>query len=529
MKANLFILLEIAVLIIGCSRQNGELITAFGAVADGKTNNAASIQQAIDKVSAAGGGQVIVPPGNFMSGPVFLKSGVNLHLQLGACLLGPTNRSDYGIEKGRPAIVSATNQNNISISGNGIIDGQGQELMLDIFRKLRSGEMKQDSMWLVKRPGGRAMILNFNSCTNVKISGVTLKNASDWVQDYIECNNLTIDRITVQSTAYWNNDGLDITDCKNVKITNCFINSADDGICLKSGNPNTFCDSIFIDSCTVRSSASAFKLGTGSTGGFKNVKVRNLTVFDTYRSAIAIESVDGGIIENIDIQNVVAKNTGNAIFIRRGKRNKTENVGTLKGVYIANVKVQVPLYKPDQGYPIEGPPDHLRPGEDKMPKRPSHFHIYGHPWLPYNIIPSSIVGLPGYPVGDITLENIEISYGGRANKEIAWLPLNKITTIPENEANYPEFSMFGELPSWGFYIRHAEGIKMRNVRVSYVEDDFRPAFVFDDVKGIELSDVTIPKAKELPVILFNNTTGIITKNLKMAVSEEKGILKSDYK
>jgi hypothetical protein len=529
MKANLFILLEIAVLIIGCSRQNGELITAFGALADGKTNNAASIQQAIDKVSAAGGGQVIVPPGNFMSGPVFLKSGVNLHLQLGACLLGPTNRSDYGIEKGRPAIVSATNQNNISISGNGIIDGQGQELMLDIFRKLRSGEMKQDSMWLVKRPGGRAMILNFNSCTNVKISGVTLKNASDWVQDYIECNNLTIDRITVQSTAYWNNAGLDITDCKNVKITNCFINSADDGICLKSGNPNTFCDSIFIDSCTVRSSASAFKLGTGSTGGFKNVKVRNLTVFDTYRSAIAIESVDGGIIENIDIQNVVAKNTGNAIFIRRGKRNKTENVGTLKGVYIANVKVQVPLYKPDQGYPIEGPPDHLRPGEDKMPKRPSHFHIYGHPWLPYNIIPSSIVGLPGYPVGDITLENIEISYGGRANKEIAWLPLNKITTIPENEANYPEFSMFGELPSWGFYIRHAEGIKMKNVRVSYVEDDFRPAFVFDDVKGIEMSDVTIPKAKELPVILFNNTTGILTKNLKMAVSEEKGILKSDFK
>ena len=132
MKANLFILLEIAVLIIGCSRQNGELITAFGAVADGKTNNAASIQQAIDKVSAAGGGQVIVPPGNFMSGPVFLKSGVNLHLQLGACLLGPTNRSDYGIEKGRPAIVSATNQNNISISGNGIINGKTDESTVSI-------------------------------------------------------------------------------------------------------------------------------------------------------------------------------------------------------------------------------------------------------------------------------------------------------------------------------------------------------------------------------------------------------------
>jgi hypothetical protein len=529
MKRITLILLFATGLIYGCATRDGELITAYGAVADGKTNNAPSIQQAIDKVSAAGGGQVIVPPGNFMTGPVFLKSGVNLHLQLGACLLGPTNRSDYGDEPGRPAIVSATHQTNISISGKGMIDGQGQELMLDIFRKLRSGEMKQDSMWLVKRPGGRAMILNFNSCTDVKISGITLKNASDWVQDYVECDHLTIDRINVQSTAYWNNDGLDVTDCKNVKITNCFINSADDGICLKSGNPDSFCDSIYIDSCTVRSSASAFKMGTGSTGGFKNIKVRNLSVFDTYRSAIAIESVDGGAIENIDIQNVTARNTGNAIFIRRGKRNISGEVGTLKGVYIANVKAQIPLYKPDQGYPIEGPPDHLRPGEDKMPKRPSHFHIYGHPWLPYNLIPSSIVGLPGYPVGDITLENIEISYGGRANKEIAFLPLNAITSIPENAANYPEFSMFGELPSWGFYVRHAEGIKMRNIRVSYVEDDFRPAFVFDDVKGIEMSDVTIPKAKELPVVLFNNTTGIVTKNLKMAVSDEKGILKSNFK
>jgi hypothetical protein len=526
MKTILFILLLITVLMTGCNRYNGELITSYGAIADGKTNSAAFIQKAIDQVSASGGGQVIIPPGNFMTGTIQLKSGVNLHLESGACLLGSTNRVDY--PDIRAAMIMAKDQNNISISGTGVIDGQGQELVLDIITKLRSGELKQDSMWRVKRPDGRTMIVTINNCTNIHISGVTMKNASGWVQNYTECNNLTINRIIVQSTAYWNNDGLDVTDCKNVKITNCFINSADDGICLKSGNPDSFCDSIYIDSCTVRSSASAFKLGTGSTGGFKNIKVRNLTVFDTYRSAIAIESVDGGVVENIDIQNVVAKNTGNAIFIRRGKRNKTGKVGTLKGVYIANVKAEIPLYKPDQGYPIEGPPDHLRPGEDKMPKRPSHFHIYGHPWLPYNIIPSSIIGLPGYPVGDITLENIEISYGGRANKEIAYLPLKSITSIPENEANYPEFSMFGELPSWGFYVRHAEGIKMKNVKVSYVEDDFRPAFVFDDVKGLEMSDVTIPKAKELPVILFNNTTGIITKNLKMAVSEEKGILKSDY-
>ena len=190
----------------------------------------------------------------------------------------------------------------------------------------------------------------------------------------------------------------------------------------------------------------------------------------------------------------------------RGRRNKTGPVSTLKGIYIANVKVETPLLKPDQGYPIEGPPDHLRPGFDKMPVRPSSYHIYGHPYLPYNLIPSSIVGIPGYPVEDVTLENIEISYGGRASKDIAFIPLDKITAIPDNEAGYPEFSMWGELPAWGLYMRHAEGIKIKNFTISYKEDDYRPAMVFDDVKGVDLRDIKIPTAKEMPMIFLNNTT-----------------------
>ena len=528
MKNKLLLLFSLMYAISANCQVKDQLITANGAIADGQTNNAVIIQRLIDKASAGGGGRVIIPPGNFMTGSVFLKSGVDLHLELGARLLGSTNRSDYGDEPGRPAIVSAKNQNNISISGKGIIDGQGQELMLDIFKKLRSGEMKQDSSWLYKRPYGRTMILTFTSCTNVKVTGITLKDSTDWVQDYRECNGVIIDSITVQSTAYWNNDGLDITDSKNVRITNCFINASDDALCFKSENPDSSCENIFVDNCTLRSSANGLKFGTRGAGGFRNFKIRNLTIFDTYRSAIALESVDGGFMENIDIQNVVAKNTGNAIFIRRGHRT-TGAVATLKGIYIANVKVEVPLLKPDQGYPIEGPPDHLRPGFDKMPVRKSHFHIYGHPFLPYNLIPSSIVGLPGYPVEDVTLENIEISYGGRANKEIAHIPLDKITSIPENPANYPEFSMFGELPSWGFYIRHAAGIKMINVKLSYKEDDFRPAMVLDDVKGMDLIKVKIPTVKELPVIQLNNTNGISFKNLEMPVTEVKGILRTNYR
>lgn len=504
------------------------VITSAGAVADGRTNNADIIQKLIDKTSAAGGGKVIVPPGNFMTGALMLKSGVELHVQLGGVLLGSHLVADY---HNQPALVNAVGQNNISVSGEGIIDGQGQELMLDVFQKHRSGEIvPKDSMWLVKRPErGRVKIIQFAGCKKVNITNITLKNSSNWVQDYKECDGVVIDHITVQSTTYWNNDGLDVTDSKNVRITNCFINASDDALCFKSDNPKSSCENVVVDNCTLRSSANGLKFGTSNYGGFRNFKITNLTIFDTYRSAIALESVDGGFMENIDIRNVNAKNTGNAIFIRRGHRNKNGGVSTLKGIYIANVKVETPLLKPDQGYPTEGPPDHLRPGFDKMPVRPSSFHIYGHPYLPYNLIPSSIVGVPGYPVEDVTLENIEISYGGRGDKNIAYIPLNTITSIPENETGYPDFSMWGELPAWGLYMRHAEGIKIKNFTVSYKEDDFRPAFVFDDVKSIDLNDVRIPTAKEMPMIYLNNATGITIKGLKIPVTEDKAIIRANNK
>ena len=166
----------------------------------------------------------------------------------------------------------------------------------------------------------------------------------------------------------------------------------------------------------------------------------------------------------------------------------------------------------------------MRPGFDKMPVRPSHYHIYGHPYLPYNLVPASIVGIPGYPVENITLENIDITYGGRASKQIAYIPLNEISSIPENEANYPEFSMFGELPAWGLYLRHVDGIKLLNVKMSFKEDDFRPAIVADDAKNILIQQLNIPTATTTPVLYFNNSQAVDIKNILMPFSEEKGII-----
>lgn len=121
------------------------------------------------------------------------------------------------------------------------------------------------------------------------------------------CNQLILDSLQIINLAYWNNGGIDITDCRNVKITNNFVNSADDGICLKSYYPGFYNDSISISNNTIRSSASAIKFGTASVGGIKNVFIDNIKVYDTYRSAIAIESVDGGFIENVRVTQLKPK------------------------------------------------------------------------------------------------------------------------------------------------------------------------------------------------------------------------------
>jgi hypothetical protein len=521
-----FLVITIAELCLFCQLKEYN-ISSYGAAADGITNNAVQIQAAIDDASSHGGGKVIIPPGNYVSGAIILKSNVELYLSRGARLLGSVNRSDYD-NSAALALIAAKDQENISVTGEGVIDGQAPELVKDIFEKLQAGTITDDQ-WQFKRPMEkiRPMLIKFIGCSNVAIKGISLKNSSSWVQDYKECNGLIIDSIKVESTAYWNNDGIDVTDSKNVRITNCFVNAADDGICLKSENPESFCDSIYIADCTIRSSASAFKLGTASWGGFKNIKVRNLIVYDTYRSAIAIECVDGGITENIDIEGINGKNIGNAIFIKLGRRNSDSRSSMLGNVRIANLKAEVPLRKPDLGYPFEGPPDYLRYRyRSSFKERPLlGYPFIGHPMFPYNLIPSSVTGIPGEYIKNITLENVEIVFGGAADKKVAYIPLDSLQKVPEVADNYPEFSMFGELPAWGIYVRHADGIVFKNVKMSFTEDDFRPAMVFDDAKNVRFDGIQIPTVKELPVILLNDTEKVSFDKLQMPVSKEDGIKK----
>lgn len=462
----------------------------FGAVGDGSTLCTAAIQSAIDKANKDGGGKVVIPNGDFLSGSIILKSGVNLYLESKATLLGSTQDSHYVKLHFWKALILADSANDISISGKGTIDGQGAQLALNIDSLFYVGKI-DSTMYELKerRPKAplRPQIIEIRNSTNVTVKGVTIKNSASWVQTYHLCNQLLIDDIHVDSDAYWNNDGIDLIDCKNVKIINSYINASDDGICLKSqgmkGYEDAYCDSIYIANCKIRSSASAIKFGTWSYTGFKNITIEHIKVFDTFRSAVALEVVHGGFIEDIVISNIKASNTGNAVFIRLGDMSRKFEPGRIKNVSIKNVKVKVPFEVPDLQYDIRGP---------ALP----FFH---------NTFPASITGLPGHQVQNVALENVQVIYPGKGNKAYAYAPISRLDNVAENADKYPEFSMFGELPAWGFYLRHVNGLTLKDVKVKIRQPDYRPAFVFDDVNELKLENVEIKGDDKKRGYIFHRT------------------------
>ncbi len=485
-------------------------IVHFGARADGITDNTAAIQKAISQASATGGGIVVVPAGRFLTGVLTLQSNVELQLAEGAVLLASARRADYG-GRNASALLVASGQQHIALTGKGIIDGQGTALLEDIYRMLHTDTLQDDEWqtynpWHQMRPAehNRPKLVEFIQCSDVAIKGITLKNGLCWIQNYKECTRLVIDSVRVESTTFLNNDGIDVVDCKDVRVTHCDINAADDGICLKSENRNSRCENVYVANCRVRSSASAIKLGTASWGGFKNITIHNISVYDTYRSAIALESVDGGVLENVDVRNIDAVNTGNAVFIRLGHRNKDSVISRVRHLYIGNIKVAVPATKPDAGYPMEGPS--LR--------------------YPHNIMPASVTGLPGHPVEDVLLENISITYAGGASKDTAFFALDSLGRITENASGYPEFSMFGELPVWGFYARHASNIRLLHCELGYEKPDFRTAMIFDDVQKLQLQKLHIRSGQQAPFIVLHNTPGAALEGLQLPQPGKTAVLRT---
>jgi hypothetical protein len=275
-----------------------------------------------------------------------------------------------------------------------------------------------------------------------------------------------------------------------VVVRGCDINSEDDGICLKSGDQA--CDDMLVENCRLRSSCNGLKFGTASHAGFKNIVCRNLDIYDTYIAAIALEIVDGGEMENVRISDIKITDGSNPIFVRLGHRNVHGQIGSLHDVTISNVTAHIPN----------------RPAGvfNKFPDATAH---RGRRTL----MTAGIIGLPGHPVRNVTLQDINLVYGGIGTEAKSGQPdLNSLATVPERTSDYPEISSFGILPAWGFYCRHAEGIRFTNVTLRVEGSDYRPALLCDDAQNIALDGFHVLSAGAEPVIVLNDVQGAVIQN-----------------
>jgi polygalacturonase len=458
-------------------------ILDFGAKADGSTINTRSIQAAIDKCNSNGGGQVVIPEGRFFSGTIFLKSGVNLHLLPGAILLGSTEHTDYpfldiqyntqfnapnnGITPKFRALIYAENANNLGITGQGTINGNGADPNFHLGNDASSKESKQ-----------RPILLFMVNCRDITVEGLHLESSAYWMQNYLACENLHIKGLRIFNHSNYNNDGIDI-DSKNVLIEDCIIDSDDDAICLKSHDKDRPCENVVVRNCVVRSICNGIKMGTGSAGGFRNIDISNITISKaskdlirnwqrnlkfieqpvTVLAGIAIENVDGGNTDNITVRNVFMTDVQTPIFIKLGNR-ALQNPGRLRNVKIDNITAA------------------------------SHSKMA-----------SSITGIPGYNVENVQLTNINISSMGQGTEQDGQI------NLPENEKGYPENRMFGfVLPASGLYLRHVEGIVVQNLTLQVRNKDYRPATVLNDVKqgSIGLKVIDPPGGNSTPIKLLNS-------------------------
>ena len=499
--SNVFLFVLMSFLFVACSNKQKQYnILDFGAVDNSEQYSTEAIQQAINAANEAGGGIVYVPKGTFLTGSICLKSNVTLYVEEGATLLGSTDALQYNITEGSrfKGFIWAIGESNIAIKGKGTINGRGDELAMDIIIRMANRTIEAPEYMVIElqkalesghdfyanegpRPEEpfRPMLVYFKDCSDINVQDATFTNSTCWTVTMFDCKNINIDNISVFSTAFWNNDGIDIVDCQNVLIRNCNVDSADDGICLKSENADSFCDNITVENCNVRSSASAIKFGTASHGGFRNITISDIIVYNTFRSAVALESVDGGFFENVHVKNIHATNTGNAIFMIAGTRR---GISTFNNVVVENLYCEVPATKPDEGYNIGGP---------KV--KATH-----------NIVPSLITGSKESYIKDVVLKNIEIVFAGGASENIAYCDVKDLSKqMDEKYGHYPEFSMFGELPAWGLLVRHVDGITLENVKLRLQKEDYRHALVFDESKNISIDGLFVYNEKKNPILLQN--------------------------
>ena len=420
-------------------------VREHGAAGDGITLDQPALQRIIDQCSATGGGVVWFPPGAYRTGTLELRNGVRLHLSAGATILASTNREHY---PGR-AVVQATDVQDIGLTGQGVIDGQGH------FAGARD--------W-------RHNCINMENCRHVLVDGIRTVNAGAWTQHYIRCVGLTIRNVTVRSLRPGrNNDGIDLSGCEEVRIEGCTVISDDDAIVIKSQRAERVNRNIEVIGNTCHTYRGAFKLGTETRGTYRNLLCRDLTCYGS--KAVELYSVDGSETHGIVVENVRGHDALVAINIRLGARLRPSywakglepKVGHLRNIRIRNVEVDIGEKSWREILLEHGIPDaELATGRAETP---------------YD---SCISGLPDHPVEDVVIEGLRIRVPGG----VAAVPV--AADLPERPEAYPHAGNFGILPAYGLFVRHARGITLRDVAFDTARPDARSPVAEFDTQGFSI-------------------------------------------
>jgi len=455
-------------------------VKVYGTKADGITLDTEAVQKAVDACNEAGGGKVFFPKGMYVLSTVFLKSNVHIELEEGALILGALDFYAYAQQEkiDYPAYQDAShtyfdlsmfvgrNCDNISITGKGKID-------------MRSVWDEDGVRGTAIRHRGPKCI-SLRECNNVLICDLDINNVTDLAIYFAGCENVDIHGIKM--CVYI--DGISPDNSKNVKIYDCDVESGDDGIVFKSSytlNRLDVCRNMRVWNCKIKSRCNALKFGTETNGGFYDTVVENIEIRDTRISAIAIESVDGAIIDGLTIKNVNMTNVNAPLFIHIGKRMRGpegREIGQIKNVTLENINVDGP-YEP---YNIIA--------WNYFSYKNNDFRQY--PWIFGGVIPenadimisgrytdwqmtSNCCGLPERHLENITLRNVHMKLDGGVqeyNKE-----------VPDVPPAYPEVYVYGKiLPAKGIYFRYIDGLTLDNVTVETYRPDARENFVFEHVK-----------------------------------------------
>lgn len=438
----------------------------YGAKPDGQTLCTQAIQKTIDACAAAGGGKVIIPAGQYLTRPLFLKSNVHVEILAGATLLADTTISEYPPFQGRwegierkvyASLFTGSKLENVSITGRGTLDGQGEVWWKAHFK---TREMRRKAGIKGREPANppgsplkwsRPRVINLYDCRNVLIRDLTIIDSPSWTIHPVYCENVTIENITIhQPYESPNTDGINPESCKNVRIFNCFVDCGDDCITIKSGynedgrRVNKPCENIVIANCTFKHGRSAIGIGSETSGGVWNVAISNCVFKDTYRGLrIKTARGRGNVVKNIRATNIVMENVGTGISLDMfyGKKNKSPR-------------------------PVDETTPHF--------KNIRYSHITGT-----NIKKAGeIYGLPEAPMEDVVLEDVYLQ------------------------------------AETGMEIKFVQGIDLRHVEIN---TDKGSALTFATVADVELDHVTssIPLAKN-PVVQFENVKNVVIRNCEAA-------------